>query len=82
MSIFDAVKKAEEQSRGSSIPFSEFRRWLDGLNDEDRKALDDALRSGRVSVKALHSALRDEGVTFGPAPLYDYRKQLMKKFLG
>ena len=82
MSILDAVKKAEEQSRASTVPFAEFRRWLDGLSSEDRKALEDALRSGRVSVKALHAALREEGVAFGPAPLYDYRKQLMRKFLG
>lgn len=82
MSVLDAVKKAEEQSRSSAQPYQEFYRWLDGLEKSDREAIDRALRTGSVSVKALHSALRDEGVSFGPAPLYDYRKQLLKKFTG
>lgn len=83
MSLLDAIKKAEEQSRAASRPYAEFYNWLEGLSKEDRAALDDAIRSGRVAVKTLHKALReDEGVKFGDAGLYDYRKQLMKKFLG
>ncbi len=83
MSVLNAIKKAEEQSRAATRPYAEFYNWLDALPKEDREALDDALRNNRVSVKALHTALRqDEGVKFGDAGLYDYRKQLMKKFLG
>ena len=83
MSLLDAIKKAEEQSRAASRPYAEFYNWLEGLSKEDRGALDDAIRSGRVAVKTLHKALReDEGVSFGEAALYDYRKQLLKKYLG
>lgn len=83
MSILGTIKKAEEQSRSASRPYADFYNWLDGLSKEDKAALDDALRAGRVAVKTLHKALReDEGVSFGEAGLYDYRKQLLKKFLG
>ena len=82
MSVLDAVNKAKSQSRAGAQRHAHFYEWLDSLSAEDRQALDSALREGTVSVKVLHEALRDEGVTFGAAPLYDYRKQLLRKFTG
>ena len=83
MSILNAIKKAEDQSRAAARPYADFYNWLDTLPKEDRDALDDAIRNNRVAIKTLHRALReDEGVTFGDAGMYHYRKQLMKKFLG
>ena len=82
MSILDAVNKAKAQSRASAQPYGHFYEWLDGLDAADKEALDSALREGTVSVKALHDALREEGAPIGTAPLYDYRKQLLRKFTG
>lgn len=79
MNISDVIKRVEEQSK--TVPYAAFNEWLAGLSKEDRDALDSALRNG-VPVAALHKALREEGVPFGDRPLYEYRKQLLRKFTG
>ena len=53
--------------------------WRDSLSDEDRKALDAAVRNPEWSNTALHEVATAEGVEIGESSFRDWRRRMQRQ---
>lgn len=72
MSLVEALRKQSEAKSESPLV-----RWVNGLPEEDRVALHDALRDSNVSLSAVWRACRDSGAGFARETLATYRNEML-----
>lgn len=80
MSVMKSIEAATSDIPQQRVLYRNFYKWYDGLPEDEREALDEALSSAEVSTRRLFESLKiHEKVTFGENALYYHRRTLTQE---